>query len=312
MASGIFTKPWPYLALLLAHMIWGGNFVVAKVTLQEFPTYTLAFLRFALASLFLAPFFLAETRKIKIDKKDFPKLTLIGVLIITLNIAFFFTGIQKTTAINASVLTLVIPMLSVLLGWLFLKEKVYLINLAGIFAGLMGALIIVGVPKAIFGEASSQSLIGNFLIILASVVWVTGAIISRQMLQKYSSLTVVAFAFLIGMITFFPLAAFEYIENPGWTNRITLVGLLGLLYMTMLSSVSAYFLFEWGLAKTNIITANLFQYIEPFVATTLAVLILSESLSIDFAIGAILIAVGVFLGTFAKEAHHRHHKAHRI
>lgn len=285
---------------------------MAKVTLQEFPTYSLAFLRFALASLFLAPFFFAETRKIKIDRKDFPKLTLIGVLIITLNIAFFFTGIQKTTAINASVLTLIIPMLSVLLGWWFLKEKVYLINLAGIFAGLMGALIIIGLPRAIFGEVSTQSLTGNFLIILACVVWVAGAVVSRKMLQKYSSLTVVAFAFLVGVLTFFPLAGFEYIENPGWVGRVSLLGMLGLLYMTMLSSVSAYFLFEWGLARTTVIIADLFQYIEPFVATTLAVLILSESLSVDFGIGAVLIAMGVYLGTFAKEAHHRHHKAHRI
>lgn len=300
------------MALLLAHIIWGGNFVVAKITLQEFPAYSLAFLRFALASLFLAPFFLAETKKVKIDKKDIPKLTLIGILMITLNIAFFFTGIQKTTAINASVLTLIIPMLSVLLGWWFLKEKVYLINLAGIFAGLMGALIIIGLPRAFFGDVSAQSLTGNFLIILACVVWVAGAIISRQMLQKYSSLTVVAFAFLVGVLTFFPLAAFEYIENPGWVGRVSLLGMLGLLYMTMLSSVSAYFLFEWGLAKTSVIIADLFQYIEPFVATTLAVLILSESLSVDFGIGAVLIAMGVYLGTFAKEAHHRHHKAHRI
>lgn len=292
-------------------MIWGGNFVVAKVTLQEFPTYTLAFLRFALASLFLAPFFFTG-RQIKINKKDIPKLTLIGILMITLNITFFFTGIQKTSAINASMLTLLIPMLSVLLGWWFLKEKVYLINLAGIFSGLMGAIIIVGLPGVFFGNTSAQSLIGNLLLVLACISWVIGAIISRKMLKIYPSLTVVAFAFFIGVITFFPLAAVEYINNPGFVNKISLLGVFGLVYMTMLSSVSAYFLFEWGLAKTNVITADLFQYIEPFVATVLAVLILSESLSVDFGIGSLLIGVGVYLGTLSKEAHHRHHKAHRI
>ena len=51
--------------------------MVAKITLEEFPTYSLAFLRFALASLFLAPFFLVETKKMKLAKKDLPKLTLI-------------------------------------------------------------------------------------------------------------------------------------------------------------------------------------------------------------------------------------------
>src|SRR3989344_5990040 len=192
MTSAVFKKPWPYLALILAHMIWGGNFVIAKITLQEFPTYTLAFLRFTLASLFLAPFFLAETKKIKINKKDIPKLTLIGVLIITLNITFFLTGIQKTTAINASTLTLIIPMLSVLLGWWFLKEKVYLINLAGIGLGFAGAVILLGLPQLLTGNVSPQILIGNILIILASIVWVIGAIVSKKILTKYSSLVVTA------------------------------------------------------------------------------------------------------------------------
>ena len=50
MTSQILKKPIPYLALILAHLIWGINFIVAKITLQEFPPMSLAFLRFALAS----------------------------------------------------------------------------------------------------------------------------------------------------------------------------------------------------------------------------------------------------------------------
>src|SRR3989338_3836112 len=136
MSSQILRQPIPYLALIIAHLIWGANFVVAKITLQEFPPMTLALLRFAFASLFLAPFFFAESKKIKINEVHLPKLVAIGVLIITLNITFFFEGIKRTTAINASILTLIIPMLSVLLGWWFLKEKIYLINLVGVGLGL--------------------------------------------------------------------------------------------------------------------------------------------------------------------------------
>src|SRR3990167_7897815 len=99
MSSQILSKPLPYLALLIAHLIWGANFVVVKITLQEFPPMSLAFLRFSFASLFLAPFFLAETKKVKINKKDLPKLITIGILIVALNITFFFEGIKRTTAI---------------------------------------------------------------------------------------------------------------------------------------------------------------------------------------------------------------------
>ena len=214
MSSQILKKPIPYIALILAHLIWGANFVVAKITLQEFPPMTLAFFRFAFASLLLAPFFIAETKKVKIDKKDLPKLIAIGIFIITLNITFFFEGIKRTTAINASVLTLVIPLLSVLFGWWFLKEKVFLINLLGIALGLLGALIIIGIPQIFTGTLSTQALTGNILIILASVSWVTGAVISKKILKQYSYLVITAIAFLVGTVTFFIPAGFEYFQNP--------------------------------------------------------------------------------------------------
>ncbi|MBI4038140.1 DMT family transporter [Candidatus Daviesbacteria bacterium] len=314
MTSAIFTKPWPYLALILANVIWGGNFVVAKITLQEFPIFSLAFFRFALAALLLAPFFWTATplggKKIEIDKKDLPRLVATGVLIITLNVTFFFAGIQKTTAINASVLTLIIPLISVLLGWWFLHEHIYLINILGVVLGLGGAIIIIGLPQIFLGSFSPTVLMGNLLIILASISWVWGAVLSRQLLTKYPSLTVTAFAFGVGAVTFLVPAINEYLQNPGWPDKVSMLGILGLTYMILLSSISAYFLFEWGLSRTSVSKANLFQYLEPFVATGLALLVLGEVISMPFLVGAVLIAVGVYWGTLAKETHH-HHKIHR-
>lgn len=286
--------------------------MVAKITLQEFPPMSLALLRFSFASLLLAPFFLIETKKIKINIKDLPKLVAIGVLIITLNITFFFEGIKRTTATDASVLTLIIPILSVLLGWWFLKEKIFLINLLGVVLALIGALVVIGLPQAVTGTLLTQSTIGNIFILLASASWVTGAVISKGILNKYSSLVVTAIAFLVGTITMFIPASLEYLQNPSWPEKVTFLGVLGLTYMTLLSSISAYFLFEWGLSKTSISAADLFQYIEPFIAITLAVTVLGEAISTSFLIGAVLVILGVFLGTLAKEVYHRHRRAHRV
>ncbi len=311
MSPKFLTKPWPYIALLIAHLIWGGNFVVAKLTLQEFPLHTLAFLRFFLATILIAPFFLAETKKIKIDLKDLPQLIIIGVLLITLNITFFFEGMLRTTAINASVIILIIPILSVVLGWAFLREKVYFINLLGILLGLGGALVIIGLPQIILGNYTPEALLGNIFIVLASLAWVAGSFFSRKALKKYPSLLVTGIAFLVGVVTFFVPAVREYIADPNWPSKVTLVGWIGLIYMTTLSSISSYFLFEWGLAKTSLTTANLFSYVEPFVAAALAVSLLNERPTFSFVIGAVLIVLGVYWGTLGKEVHHRIHKTHR-
>lgn len=273
---------------------------------------SLAFLRFALASLFIAPFFLIQVKKIKIDKKDLPKLIAVGIFAITLNITFFFEGITRTTAISASALTLIIPGFSVLLGWIFLKEKIYLINLVGIIVGLLGAIVIIELPQLFLGDYSIDQLFGNLLIIFASISWVISGIFSKEMLKKYPSLTVTAIAFLVGTLTFFLPAAREYSESPGWVNHITLVGILGLVFMTLLSSISAYFLFEWGLAKTSVNRANLFQYIEPFIAAVFAIILLGEKITPPFIFGALLVIGGVYLGTLAKEPYHKAQKSHRV
>lgn len=307
----IFQSYLPFLALILAHVIWGGNFIVAKVTLQEFPPSSLAFLRFFLAVLLLAPFFLAESKKIKVKKEDLPYLVGIGVSIITLNIAFFFAGISKTSAINASVLTLIIPILSVLLGWIFLKEIIYFVNILGVIIALIGSIIIIGIPQIFLGTVTSQAMFGNILIILASLSFVVGAIISRKMLKKYPSLMVTGIAFAVGAITFLVPAFVEYNQNPNWFRQISMVGAFGLVYMTLLSSISAYFLYEWGLAKTSVSKADFFQYLEPLVAASLAVPLLGEKINVTFIAGAVLIIAGVYLGTQAKEYYHKIHKYHR-
>ena len=312
MSSQIFKSPLPYLALLLAHLIWGANFVVAKITLQEFPPMSLIFLRFIFASIFLLPFFISQKKKVKLAKQDLPKLIAVGVFAITLNISLFFEGLKRTTAIDASMLSLTLPMFSVLFGWWFLKEKIYFVNLVGIFVGFLGALVIIGVPQIFTGTISPEAFLGNILIILASISWVVGAIISKPLLSKYSSLVVTGIIFIVGAITVCLPALMEYFKNPAWMNQITILGLLGITYMILLSSISAYFLFEWGLSKISVVMADLFQYIEPFIATVLAVLILGEKISHSFLFGAVLIAVGVFMGTLAKKELHHRRKTHRM
>jgi len=314
MSSNILKSPWPYVALFLAHAIWGANFVVAKVTLQEFPIYSLAFLRFALAVLLLLPFFIIHSKKaVKIKLKDLPKFVAVGIFMVTLNIALFYIGIEKTTATQAATLTLLIPILAVLAGWWFLKEKVFFVNLLGIGLSLLGGLFIIGLPQIFLGNFQEQAFLGNVLIILSAISWVIGAIFSRELLRNYPSLTVTTVAFTVGIITFFVPALLEYLKNPGWPSQVSALGIMGLLYITLLSSISAYFLFEWGLAKTSVTIADLFQYIEPVVAVGVAILVLGELLTFSMVVGIVIIALGVYWGTFARtEGVHLHPKTHRV
>ena len=248
MSSTIIKKGWPYLALVLAHAIWGVNFIIVKLTLQEIPPMTLAFFRFSLASLLLLPFLVISneppwtnicrifrflpkiqtSQKNSLDelegktekfirKEDLPKIVIISILMVGLNIALFLTGISKTDVISASVLTMIIPVISVILGWSIMKEKIYVVNIFGILAGLIGAIAVLGIPLIPIGAGfGNNAMVGNFLIILSSISWVIGALLSKQILKKYSTLTITYMVFLIGAFIFLIPAINEFLQNPSY------------------------------------------------------------------------------------------------
>ncbi len=313
MNSEILKKPVFYLAIIAAHAIWGGNYVFAKITLEEIPVMSLGFLRYGLASLLIIPFLLSlegKDKKIRID--HLPKLVFGALLIACINIAFFYMGLKRTTAIDASVLELSIPVISVIAGWWFLKEKIYSANLVGIIISLLGALSVIGIPLLFFGNFSSKQLSGNLLILASSVSFVIGSMIFKSMLKTYKPVVLTAVTFLIATVAFALPAFMEYLQNPGWILKVSILGIFGLIYITVLSSICAYFLLLWGLNRIPLSHANMIQYLEPAVAATLAVPLLGERISFSFIIGTCLIILGVYWGTLGKDEHHHiRHKHHR-
>lgn len=314
MSSELLKKPLPYLAILIAHLIWGGNYVIAKITLTEFPPMTLGFLRFGLACLLIVPFLAAvDYRKKQIKLEHLPRLILAALLMASINITFFYQGLKRIPAIDASVLELSIPIISVIAGWWILKEKIFIANLFGIITALIGAVIIIGLPFLLFGNFSIDNLFGHILILFGSVSFVAGSLIYRKMLKIYPPLVITAFTFLIAALVFFIPASLEYISNPEWVLGVSVLGVMGFFYIAVFSSIIAYFALLYGLSKIEVSHANLFQYVEPAVAATLAVPLLGERISFSFIIATCLIVLGVYWGTLGKqEHHHSHHKSHRI
>lgn len=274
---------------------------------------SLGFLRYGIACLLITPFlFNLEGKERKIKFEHLPKLILASLLIATINIVFFYSGLKRTGAIEASVLELSIPVISVIGGWWFLREKIFYANFIGIIISIIGAFSVVGVPLLFFGNFLPSQFLGNILILGSAVSFVAGSIMFKNLLKIYHPLVITAFTFLISAIAFAIPALIEYLQNPNWILSLSILGIFGLIYITVLSTICAYFLFLWGINKISISHANLIQYIEPGVAAALAVPFLGERISFSFIIGTCLIVLGVYWGTLGKDEHHHiAHKHHR-
>lgn len=293
----------PFLALLLSGILWGASTPANKLTLEEIPPFTLAFLRFLLATVILTPVFLLSGTHTPIHKRDLGKLIVLGLFGITLNIGTTFLGLTMTTGLDAVAIFSLVPLLVAVASAVVLGEKLTRTNLFGQFLALSGVAAVALSPT---GPASNR-LLGDLLLLVSAISVVIYIILSKELFRKYHSATITAFMFLVGVVTFAPLAGLELLQNPDWISGVSHQGLLGLAFIAIFTSVVAYLAFEWGLEHSTASLAGLIEHVQLLVGAVLAALILNEVLSTGFVLGSGLILVGI---VFATRPSHHFRKAH--
>lgn len=279
------------LAVIIANIIWGSAAAVFKVSLTNIPPFTLAFWRFFLGAILLLLFLGKKTSMPMNGKKDWLQLFGYAMTGITLNIIFFFWGLQLTYSINAPVIASGAPILTLILAIFFLGEPFNLRKVFGMAMGTAGILVIV--LKPLLEKGVDGSVLGNLFLVIATVAAVVQTIIGKRALMKFRALPFTFWAFLVGAASFLPLAVHEYIQTPTLYAVLDWRGYMGIAFGAILSSALAYSLYAWGLSKISATDTSLFTYLDPVVGTILGAIFLHEPITGLFVFGAILIFIGI-------------------
>ncbi len=292
-----------FLALILASIIWGASAAVMKIALFTVPPFSLALIRFGIASLLFLPF---VWKNLAVKKEDLPAFLLLGLIGFTIHIPLFLFGLKLTTALNAGIIVSSVPLFTLLLASIFLKEKIKGNLFIGVVLGLLGVAVIIG--KDAFATGVKLSPFGDMLILTAMLLFVFYEILSKKLFKKYSVFVVTFYSFAIGALTFIPFAIFEFVQNPNWINNVSQASFWGIIYGIFLSSFAAYSLWQWGLSKLSANRVGFFFYLDPVVSTIVAVILLSEIVTGPFVIGSAFIFLGLFIAEGRLPYHHAIHK----
>jgi drug/metabolite transporter (DMT)-like permease len=282
------TRKKAIIALMIANIIWGGASPIFKYSLVSIPPFTLAFLRFSIATILLYPFVYKEFRSFKNEVGSWKEILLYALSGVTFNIIFFFLGLQLTQSINAPILASGGPIVTIILAHMFLGEKFKLVKIIGGIVSFFGIMVIILQPLLDF--KFDGSIIGNTFLILATLGATVQTLVGKKVFKKYPPLPLTFWAFLIGAISFIPFALPELA-----TLHIDTRGLVGIVYGAVFSSFIAYSLFAWGLSKIEASEAGIFAYIDPIVAIAIAYPLLGEKPTPVFLLGSILVFAGIFI-----------------
>jgi drug/metabolite transporter (DMT)-like permease len=277
------------LSICATIFFWGTSSSSIKTALRDFPPFTLAFLRFIIASSILYIIYKKREEKTKIDRKDFYRMALCGFVGVTLYFIFENSAINLTSASNASLLLATIPVLTILFDRFVYKTKFPIINWVGTILSMIGVyFVIAGSSKLSFG---SDTIIGNLLMLGASLCWVIYAVLQKPFKDKYSGLAIVTYQNIFGTIFLFPFALGEY---KSW-GPVSVTGILNVFYLAIFCSALGYFLYIFALNNLGITTTNVYINLLPVVGAVTAYIILKDTFNFTMILGALVIVVGIII-----------------
>jgi drug/metabolite transporter (DMT)-like permease len=282
-----------YVKLLLTAIFWGGTFIAGKVVAQRVGPYSAAFLRFAIASLFLCLTAVKiEGRMPTLRPRQLLPVFLLGMTGVFAYNVFFFKGLKLIEAGRAAIIIANNPIFIALFSALLFKERLTPMRLTGILISITGAVVVI--TRGDWHLIANGAVGWGELFILGSVAsWVTFSLLGKVLLAELSPLTSVLYAALSGMVC---LAVPAWREGL-WTDWATYTPAdwASLFYLGFFGTVLGFVWYYQGIQRIGAMKAGVFINFVPISAIIFSFFILHEPLSFSLLIGAAMVLSGVYL-----------------
>lgn len=282
-----------YLLLVLVTAMWGSYFPLTKVALREIPPLTFVAFRFALAAPFLWVMLLRDRRTVRPGRGDLLPFLFLALSGYVLGTALTYVGIDRTTAINASLIQAAAPVMVTVLSVIFLKEVLRPTNWAGVLLSVLGVLLIVsgGDPVRLL-RGSFHS--GDLILIVSQVGWSGYTIYGRTILRRYSPAVATTYAYSVAALILVPVSVLEAPLRPLLDASAQTWAIV--LFQALLGGL-AHVWYYAGIRAVGASRSVVFMNLSPVVGVVLATLLLGEALRASHLAGGAVVLLGVFLTT---------------
>ncbi|MBZ5859120.1 DMT family transporter [Flavihumibacter profundi] len=278
-------------ALLACNLMWSLQFTCIKLTQDQIGPFSTVFIPMLLATLFMVPFAYKHAKANKNrklgDLKGFAILALIGQFPAQVMMTI---GTQQSTASNAAIINLTMPVISALLAVIYLKEKMSKGRWISFVIAVSG-VILCSLNDISNANFSIQFMIGNALIfmgVLGSGFYNTYC---KKIADKYTEIEMLFYTYIFMVILLFPFVLY----NEGSTFRniplFTTNTWIGLSLLTVFHNFLSMILFFIALKKLEAIQVALSNFLITFFGLPIAAIWLHEELSFLSIAGGILILI---------------------
>ena len=285
-------------SMLGANVMWGLMSPVAKFVMVGGAVTPLVVtdLRItgAMVLFWIASFFQKPER---VAPKDLLKLLGASLLAIVFNQGCFIFGVGLTSPVDASIITTSMPLLAMVLAAIYLKEPITGKKVLGIAVGATGALLLIlGSHQVSEVKAAGNHYIwGDLLVLLAQLSYALYFVLFKNFVNKYSLITIMKWMFTYAFICALPFSYNDLLHTEWKSLQGTEIG--ALVFIVVGSTFISYVLIVIGQKNLRPTVAGMYNYVQPLVASIVAVCWGMDTFNFVKIISVALIFGGVYLVT---------------
>jgi drug/metabolite transporter (DMT)-like permease len=289
--------------LIFCNLAWTFNPLMGKTLLRTYSGLQVAWIRYAGA---FAAFLLVATLSVLIDRRKrlrdyflvptdlriWLELFAVGIGPFVFSPILQFVGLETTQAMDNSILIATEPLITVVLAWAILGERMTRDHWISMGIAITGFFLFSGLFGRFAGEGAGFSLsFGMILLVLAQVGEGAYSVFGRKLVQVYAPTAVLGSALGIGLVLLTAIVAvFDRLPSPS-TGGMSQLG--AALFLGPIGSTLTYLIWAMIARTVTVPSMVITLFIQPVLGAWVGYLLLGESLTTERFAGALLILTAV-------------------
>jgi drug/metabolite transporter (DMT)-like permease len=279
-----------YSAVILSMIFWSFSFIWFKMANEYYRPITIVFIRLIISVAILSSYLILTKKFMKIRKEDrrlFFMLALFEPFLYFLGESFGLTFVSSTAG---AVIISTIPVLATIGAWIFFKERLRLINYAGIILSFLGILIFI-----LNKDGSLSFNIKGLLLLSFAVVAAVGYNLTlSRLVGYYSPVYIVNVQNVLGALFFLPVFLIfdlrTFISAPH-----SLISFKPIIELSVFASCAAFILFAYSVKKMGITKSNVFSNCIPIFTALFSFILMGDKFTFQNIAGMAVVIAGLFL-----------------
>ncbi len=280
---------------LTANILWGLMAPIGKSALMEFSALSVTTFRMVGAA---ACFWLlsAFCKREHVDHRDMLKIFFASLFALVFNQGVYIFGLSMTSPIDASIVTTTLPIVTMIIAAIYLKEPVTNLKVLGIFVGAMGALILIMSSHTAGG--GNSSIIGDLLCLVAQISFSIYLTVFKGLSQKYSPVTLNKWMFVYASMCYIPFS-YHDVASIQWAE-ISTAAFVQVGYVVVGGSFLAYIFIMTAQRLMRPTVVSMYNYMQPIVASIAAIIMGLGVFGWEKGAAIALVFLGVYIVTKSK------------